>query len=234
MSFREGLPQGCRDDTGRSITTAWRVVQIQPSRAREEEAQRPWVSVIGIPFANAVAKRRANVRTKEPYASDWVDGMPLRRSSRQGETRAGLPRSAPLDSDSPALLARLIVHICIFILSHFAWQNGVPKTATDRFSRSWSRPRIATRIQRGCSHCAYLYLYTIPFRMAKRRPKDWNRPFLNELEPARNRDANKAAWCTLCIFVSLYYPASRRKAAPRRLQRIVAQRVGTGQKSQRE
>ena len=83
-------------------------------------------------------------------------------------------------------------------------------------------------------HCAYLYLYTVSLRMAKRRPKDCNRPFLNELEPVKNRDVNTAALCTLRIIVSLYYPASHDKTAPRRLQRTVPQRVGAGQKSRRE
>ena len=108
------------------------------------------------------------------------------------------------------------VHICISILSRFAGQNGAPKTATGRSSTSWSRPEIATLIgRRGArgARCAYLYLYFISLRVAKRRPEDCNRPFLNELEPARNRDVNKAASRTWCIFVSLSYFASYAKSA---------------------
>ena len=66
MSFRERLSKGCRDDTGRRITSARGVVQTRLSKAREEKAQRPWVSVIGVPFVNAIANHLENVRTKEP------------------------------------------------------------------------------------------------------------------------------------------------------------------------
>ena len=115
------------------------------------------------------------------------------------------------------------VHICIFILPRFAWQNGPSRTATGRSSRSWRRPEIATRIRRRGARAArgalgaYLYLYIIPLRVAKRRPEDCTGPFLNKLKPARKRDVNKAAWCTLytlCIFVSLSYFASHAKSDP--------------------
>ena len=145
MSFRERLSKGSRDDSVRRITSARGVIQTRLSKAREQKAHRPWVSVIGVPFVNAIANQLENVRTKEPYASDWATGMPSRSGGRQGETKAGLPRSAPQESDSPG--------------------------------------------------------------------------------PSR---------VSMCIFVSLYSPASRGKTAPQRLQRPVSQRVGGGQESPRE